>query len=306
MIRTSFLMECEDNLLASWGICEEDLAQLTDSTIFSSEGWTYGKCESEMDRGEDRFFSNEGTTGGWSESDDPIIFIDGMIKELVNNVKDSTCFQTAVARNHMQLSDRRTLVSLDQRRFEDALESAKSTHDDLVLDQTPATLEGLRVAKVLSNANSAESNHPSPVKTPPCKECREHEKQHPCDQLKDLNLTAIGKLFHLPIAVAAKQLGVGATVLKKKCRKLGIPRWPYRKLKSMDNVSNNLERFCRRTIDSEEKVHKLQDILKMQKEAMIQEPSLGFDPETRKLRQELFKHGYKYKQAQLRAQAMLR
>ena len=36
--------------------------------------------------------------------------------------------------------------------------------------------------------------------------------------------------FHLPINEVAKRLGVCATVLKKICRKNGVPRWPHRKV----------------------------------------------------------------------------
>lgn len=39
--------------------------------------------------------------------------------------------------------------------------------------------------------------------------------------------------FDLPINVAAKQLGVCATVLKKICRKHGLQRWPFRKIKCL-------------------------------------------------------------------------
>jgi len=40
--------------------------------------------------------------------------------------------------------------------------------------------------------------------------------------------------FHLPINQVSKELGICATVLKKICRKNGIPRWPHRKIKSLD------------------------------------------------------------------------
>ena len=43
--------------------------------------------------------------------------------------------------------------------------------------------------------------------------------------------------FHLPIDEAAAQLGIGVTVLKKICRfQFDVPRWPYRKLVSLDHV----------------------------------------------------------------------
>jgi hypothetical protein len=47
--------------------------------------------------------------------------------------------------------------------------------------------------------------------------------------------------FNLPIADAAKKFGVCATVLKKICRSVGIPRWPYRKITSIDRMINTLE-----------------------------------------------------------------
>lgn len=40
---------------------------------------------------------------------------------------------------------------------------------------------------------------------------------------------------------ASKVLGIGLTVLKRICRKFGVKRWPYRKLKSLDRLINNVE-----------------------------------------------------------------
>jgi len=45
-------------------------------------------------------------------------------------------------------------------------------------------------------------------------------------------------VFHLPINAAAAQLGFGVTALKKCCRQLGIQRWPYRKLESMQKIAS--------------------------------------------------------------------
>ena len=43
-------------------------------------------------------------------------------------------------------------------------------------------------------------------------------------------------MYDYPINEAADRLHVGVTVLKKYCRKFDIPRWPFRKLKSMEKL----------------------------------------------------------------------
>eukprot|EP00029_Vermamoeba_vermiformis_P006872 TRINITY_DN2816_c0_g1_i1.p1 TRINITY_DN2816_c0_g1~~TRINITY_DN2816_c0_g1_i1.p1 ORF type:complete len:330 (-),score=51.68 TRINITY_DN2816_c0_g1_i1:261-1250(-) len=50
----------------------------------------------------------------------------------------------------------------------------------------------------------------------------------------------IASYFHLPIAAASREIGICATLLKKICRKYGIPRWPFRKLKSIEKAMVNL------------------------------------------------------------------
>ena len=47
--------------------------------------------------------------------------------------------------------------------------------------------------------------------------------------------------FKMPITKAAKELGVGLTLLKRRCRELGFSRWPHRKLTSIDGLMNNLK-----------------------------------------------------------------
>ena len=44
-----------------------------------------------------------------------------------------------------------------------------------------------------------------------------------------------------PINEAAKYLGICPTVLKKICRKNGLPRWPHRKLQSIERELQKLE-----------------------------------------------------------------
>ncbi|CDY27033.1 BnaA02g10530D [Brassica napus] len=56
-----------------------------------------------------------------------------------------------------------------------------------------------------------------------------------------LEMAEIKKFFDRPIKNAAKELNVGLTVLKKRCRELGIHRWPHRKLKSLNSLIGNLK-----------------------------------------------------------------
>jgi hypothetical protein len=51
----------------------------------------------------------------------------------------------------------------------------------------------------------------------------------------------LSECFGMPSEEAARRLGIGLTVLKRICRKFGVPRWPYRKLKSLDRLISNVE-----------------------------------------------------------------
>ncbi|KAK8968594.1 Protein RKD5 [Platanthera guangdongensis] len=60
-----------------------------------------------------------------------------------------------------------------------------------------------------------------------------------------LHIKDLSNYFHLPISEAAKELHICSTALKKICRKHGMPRWPHRKIKSIDRrISNLLRDFC--------------------------------------------------------------
>jgi hypothetical protein len=54
----------------------------------------------------------------------------------------------------------------------------------------------------------------------------------------------VQSVFHLPIADAAPLLGLGVTALKKRCRRINIPRWPYRKLASLEKLIESVEKVC--------------------------------------------------------------
>ncbi|KAB2596794.1 hypothetical protein D8674_032244 [Pyrus ussuriensis x Pyrus communis] len=56
-----------------------------------------------------------------------------------------------------------------------------------------------------------------------------------------LELDEIQKYFDVPITQAAKELKVGLTVLKRRCRELNIMRWPHRKIKSLNALIENVK-----------------------------------------------------------------
>lgn len=80
--------------------------------------------------------------------------------------------------------------------------------------------------------------------------------------------------FHLPISEVAKELGVCATVLKKLCRKHGIPRWPYRKIKSLNKLITSLEET--KTDNEEEEQQRQSELrsLRKRKQEIIDNPAI--------------------------------
>ena len=56
-----------------------------------------------------------------------------------------------------------------------------------------------------------------------------------------LELEEIQRHFNMPITQAAREMKVGLTVLKKRCRELRIMRWPHRKIKSLTSLINNVK-----------------------------------------------------------------
>lgn len=48
--------------------------------------------------------------------------------------------------------------------------------------------------------------------------------------------------FDRPLDGASKALGVSTTIVKRLCRKLGVTRWPYRQICSVDKSIGKLEK----------------------------------------------------------------
>ena len=51
----------------------------------------------------------------------------------------------------------------------------------------------------------------------------------------------LAKCFHMPSEDACKALGVGLTMLKRESRRVGIKRWPFRAVQSIDRLITNVQ-----------------------------------------------------------------
>ncbi|KAM0936785.1 putative transcription factor Nin-like family [Dioscorea sansibarensis] len=111
---------------------------------------------------------------------------------------------------------------------------------------------------------------------------------------KVITFEDVSRYFYMPITQAAKELNVGLTLLKKKCRELGIPRWPHRKMKSLQTLINNVQELGREEGNvGEEQLRSALDILEQEKKMMEKEPGLQLEEKTKRLRQACFKANYK-------------
>ncbi|RWW44977.1 hypothetical protein BHE74_00049223, partial [Ensete ventricosum] len=110
-------------------------------------------------------------------------------------------------------------------------------------------------------------------------------------RLNGLGFHEIKNYFDMPITKAAKAMNVGLTVLKKRCRELGIARWPHRKMKSLKSLIRNVQEMGKGSY--EEGVRKELETLEEHRRLMEENPQIQLTERTKKLRQACFKANYK-------------
>ncbi|CAA6665192.1 unnamed protein product [Spirodela intermedia] len=104
----------------------------------------------------------------------------------------------------------------------------------------------------------------------------------------------VSRYFYVPITVAAKELKMGLTQLKKKCRELGIPRWPHRKMKSLQVLISNVQELGREDGEmGETQLQRAIEILEREREAIERVPGTQLEEKTKRLRQACFKANFK-------------
>ena len=67
------------------------------------------------------------------------------------------------------------------------------------------------------------------------------KKRAASEDVAKIALEDLVKYFDVPMVEASRNLKIGLTVLKRKCREFGIPRWPHRKIKSLDGLIRDLQ-----------------------------------------------------------------
>ena len=75
----------------------------------------------------------------------------------------------------------------------------------------------------------------------------------PSLQKIDTDIQVVKTFFHLPMNIATQKLQIGSTALKKICRRYGIMRWPYRRIKAIEKLIQQLEETgaCLKTSEGE-------------------------------------------------------
>ncbi|KAG0594840.1 hypothetical protein M758_UG114700 [Ceratodon purpureus] len=114
------------------------------------------------------------------------------------------------------------------------------------------------------------------------------------ERMTEITLHELSQYFHMPITQASKELKVGLTVLKKRCREFGIPRWPHRKMKSLDSLIQNIQELARGPEGGTSgPVMSAVKELEHQKKRMEERPGIELAERTKRLRQACFKASYK-------------
>ncbi|KAL0697901.1 hypothetical protein Bca4012_054023 [Brassica carinata] len=112
-----------------------------------------------------------------------------------------------------------------------------------------------------------------------------------CSVAKPLSKETIKLYYHMPLTQVAKELNIGLTLLKKKCRDLGIQRWPHQV--ELNWVEEMLEKGEGDADDLRNVLEKLKKVEKMMEEL----PDLEFEDKIKRLRQAFYKARQKRKRS---------
>ncbi|TVU28502.1 hypothetical protein EJB05_20021, partial [Eragrostis curvula] len=105
-----------------------------------------------------------------------------------------------------------------------------------------------------------------------------------------LTFELVSRHFGMPITQAAKELNVGLTALKWRCRKLGIPRLPHRKVKSLKMLIDDVQELGKETEQFDgHRTRRVMEMLQQTKKLIEERPEQRLDQKTRELKQACLK-----------------
>ena len=173
-------------------------------------------------------------------------------------------------------------------------DGAREEEDDE--EEDGASLTSLSdLALIAGAANGSTKPKPKP-KPKPKKEGgqggEKPPKRKPLRSASEITQEELSSCFHLPSEAACRKLGIGLTVLKRQCRKFGIKRWPFRKMKSLDRLITNVQAGISPGDQNRTLVKSVEE-LEEQKRRMEECQVLDLDDNTKRLQQAYSKANHK-------------
>jgi len=157
---------------------------------------------------------------------------------------------------------------------------------------TQALSKNPHLRKVAGESAGKEPKKEKPKKEKPPNQSRENRRVRQFRSASEITQEELSSCFHLPSEAACRKLGVGLTVLKRQCRKYGIKRWPFRKMKSLDRLITNVQAGISPG-DQNRLLVKSVEELEDQKRRMEECAVLDLDDTTKKLQQAYSKANHK-------------
>ncbi|GJD10037.1 hypothetical protein Gasu2_42570 [Galdieria sulphuraria] len=90
----------------------------------------------------------------------------------------------------------------------------------------------------------------------------------------NLSIDQLSRYFDLPRKEAAQQLGVCVTLLKRRCRELGIHCWPFRKMRCLDDRIRHLQIRKEQSI-SDVSIDQQIRILQQRRQSLLKNPNIS-------------------------------
>ncbi|KAL3158307.1 hypothetical protein ABBQ38_010551 [Trebouxia sp. C0009 RCD-2024] len=109
---------------------------------------------------------------------------------------------------------------------------------------------------------------------------------------RELSLQKLQSVYEHPISTAAAHLNIGVTVLKMYCRWYSIDRWPYRKIRSIDKLIEQLDQ-----LEDGKVVPEVRQELETVRQQLLGDPAVDLDDRVKRLRQAAYKYQYKRRQS---------